>query len=286
MEVTRAYLGYGYSYSESFSTRVTIDVSKPDIAVNGKVSDTITNSLQYTAHLKFAYGVYKYDRLSIAFGMIELNQFKLQDQFWGRRYIMKTIQDEYGFCSSADLGIKADYRFTDWFSADISMRNGEGFKKQQADNIYWYGGGFAVQPFTGFTYRTYFDFSKKVIVQTNFSNFINYSTNKFKVGAEVIVSSNNGYTVDKKLISYSALAAYQVAPKFELFGRYDNLSSNTLSGGANPWNYDTNADFAICGIQFCPMENIAIAVNGRYYLPENPTKDKKMSVYFNVDFKF
>ena len=285
-EITRVYLGYNYNYSQTISARVTMDVSKPDIMVNGKSSDTIISSLQNVAHLKFAYGVYQKNKFSLSFGMIELNQFKLQDQFWSRRYVMKTIQDEYGICPSADIGVKADYKILDWLSADITMRNGEGFKKVQADNIYWYGLGFTLQPFKGFTYRTYFDYSKKVIGQINFSNFVSYNSKKFKIGFEVAVSQDNGYSDGKKLIALSTSAGFKLSPKLELFGRLDKLTSNTLTGSTHAWNYDNNLSLVMLGLQFNPIENIAFAVNGRYQVPENTTKDKKVSVYMNVDFKF
>lgn len=285
-EVTRAYLGYNYNYTENVSARVLFDVAKSDIAVKGKTVDTITNSLQYTAHLKLAYGMYKYQKLTVSFGMIELNQLKVQDQLWGRRYLMKTIQDEYGYCPSADLGAKVEYKFADWLSSDLCMRNGEGFKKQQADNIYWYGIGFTLLPLKGFTYRTYFDLSKKVITQINFSNCISYITKKFKAGAEIVVSQDNGYYDGRKLISYSISAGYKLNSKVEFFGRFDQLTSNKLTGAANKWNYDNNLNFVIGGIQFNPMENIAISINGRYLTYENTTKDEKLSAYMNLDFKF
>ena len=285
-EVTRVYLGYNYSYSENFSARVTLDVSKPEITISGTNSDTISTSLQHTAFLKYAYGVYKINRLTLSFGMIELNQFNLQDQVWAYRYVMKTIQDEYSFCPSADLGVKGDFKLSDWLSTDISFRNGEGYKKLQADNIYWYGIGFTLHPFKGFYYRTFFDYSKNVISQSTFSNFISYSGNKYRLGAEIVLSENFGFGEDKKLIGFSAFAAYRVSKKIEIFGRFDKLSSNTLAGATNAWNYNKNLGMGILGVQLNPLQNIAFALNGRYQIPENSSNDEKISVFMNLDFKF
>ncbi len=285
-EISRAYLGYNYSYTENFSVRTVIDVSKPDVTINGKTVDTISTSLQHTAHLKFAYGTYQKNKFTASIGMIELNQFKLQDQQWGHRYIMKTLQDEYGFCSSADLGAKVDYKFSNWFSADVTVRNGEGFKKVQTDNIYWYGLGVTIQPFKSLYYRVYFDYSKKDVTQLNITNYISYIGTKFKVGAELELGQNFGNVVHKKLNGLSLFTVYQLTPKFEIFGRYDRLSSNTLSGQTNSWNYDKDLSTAILGIQINPIKNISISLNGRYVIPENSDKTKKISVYTNIDFKF
>jgi len=284
-DVTRAYLGYNYNYTENISARAVIDVSKPDIAINGKTVDTISTSLQYMAHLKFAYGVYKTDKFTLSFGMIELGQFKLQDQLWGHRYVMKTIQDEYSFCPSADIGFRGEYKIDSWISSDISMRNGEGFKKQQADNKYWYGIGLTLQPVKSFYYRVFYDYGDNEIVQSNLTNFVCFTSPKFKVGAEYVISNNFKFKEDQKLTGISVFASYQLTKKFEVFGRYDDLSSNTLAGKANAWNYDVDNQSMIFGLQLSPVDNISFSLNGRYQIPENSALDKKTSIFFNVDFK-
>ena len=42
--------------------------------------------------------------------MIGGKQFNDQEMIWGYRYLYKTLQDEYKFGSSADLGVNAEFK--------------------------------------------------------------------------------------------------------------------------------------------------------------------------------
>ena len=71
-----------------------------------------------------------------------------------------------GFGSSADMGVIGRYRFADWLAADISLINGEGYKKLNSDNKYRYGIGVTLTPAKGLTVRGYFDNADKDIYET------------------------------------------------------------------------------------------------------------------------
>ena len=43
------------------------------------------------------------------FGLFDMLQFKVQEKFWGYRYLYKSYMDEYRFGSSADLGTGIQY---------------------------------------------------------------------------------------------------------------------------------------------------------------------------------
>lgn len=285
-EVTRAYLGYSYNLSESISARVTFDISKPDISINGKTSDTLSTTLHHTVYLRYAYGVYQKNNFTFSFGIIDLNQLHFQDKFWSRRYIMKTIQDEFGFCPKADLGVKGEYKANKWLSTDFCIRNGEGFKKNQLDNKFWYGIGITVQPFNGLIFRSFVDYSKKVISQINFSNFIGYRNKTIMTSAEIVLANNAGFGDGKKLYAFSVYTSYKLLKKVELFGRFDKLSSNNLTGEAITWNYSNNSSFALCGVQYSFLEHFVVSLNGRYKIPQNSEVAKKLSLYVNIDLGF
>ena len=50
----------------------------------------------------------------------------------------------------------------------------------------------------------------------------------------------------------SVYAIYVINKKFEVFGRFDQLGSNTLPGETQKWNYDKNGNLIIAGVQYAP----------------------------------
>ena len=79
-------------------------------------------------------------------GLITTTQFKVQEDFWGKRYVMKSFQDEYKFGSSADLGGFGSLQFNKVVSADVILANGEGYKKVQVKDGLQYGAGVTLTP--------------------------------------------------------------------------------------------------------------------------------------------
>lgn len=109
-ELNRVFLGYEYFFSENFSGTVIYDIGNPGV---GK--------LQMTAFVKNAFLNYKIKNLSVDFGLIPTTQFKVQENFWGYRYLSKVFQDEYEFAASADLGASVAFKFNDILSADVAF---------------------------------------------------------------------------------------------------------------------------------------------------------------------
>lgn len=141
----RAYLGYQFSLTEKLSGKVVFDMGST------KVSGS---DLERVAYIKNAMLSWKTGNFTLDFGLIGLEQFNVQEKFWGYRYIMKSFQDEYKFGSSADMGILGKYKFTKWLSADITISNGEGYKKLNGDNKYRYAVGATILPVKNLTLRS------------------------------------------------------------------------------------------------------------------------------------
>jgi hypothetical protein len=112
-EITRLYLGYEYSFSRNFSARANFDVGDPGVG-----------GLQMTAYVKNAFLQYKTDDFSARMGMIGTDQYNLIEKQWGYRYIFKTLQDEYGFGPSADMGAAAEYKPSELAKVNILL-NGD-----------------------------------------------------------------------------------------------------------------------------------------------------------------
>ena len=283
-QLTRAYVGYSFKLSSNYSGKVNFDVGSPSVDVNDSVS--VTTSLMQTSYLKNAYLSYKNDNLTIAFGLIGTKQFKLQETVWGLRYLYKSFQDQHKFNSSADLGISLDYKLSKQISVDLSVINGEGYKKLQADNKYRTGLGITAEPITNFVVRAYYDFIKKTETQTSLVVFAGYNSDKLAAGVEYNIQNNNKDKADHDLTGISAYASYSLNKKYRVFGRYDQLSSNTLQAEVDPWNNSKNGNVIIMGLQFNPVKNIKMALNYQGWTYEDDTKDAKPALYMNIEYKF
>ncbi len=274
-EITRAYFGYEYELSKNFSARINLDVGDPE---SGK--------FQYTAYLKNAYMKFSYNNLTTYFGMISTIQFKLQEKIWGRRYILKSFQDEYKYGSSADLGISVTYKLHDMVSIDATLINGEGYKSVQLDSAYRAGAGITITPVKGLALRGYFDYEKKDEPLMHIATFISYSKDAISAGVEFNIENNNKYEKDHNLTGYSAYASYQLKKKLEFFGRYDYLTSNKLSGETDPWNISKNGQLFMAGIEYAPVKGIKIAPNYKGWLPSADGSSLISWIYLNAEFSF
>ncbi len=286
-EVTRVYLGYEHHFSQEFSGTVIYDVADPgNLGVkdsNGKVA---IPSLQMTAYLKNAFLNYKHENLSVNFGMMPTTQFKVQEDFWGNRYLAKVFQDEYGFASSADLGASAAYKFSDIFSADVAITNGEGYKKLQADNKFKTAVGLTVNPIKELTIRGLADFMGKDSTQITYAGFVGYKASKFALGAEYNYQKNNKMISDNNFFGTSFYGSVNISKKTKFFARYDDLQSNTPSGKTADWNLGKDGKLLLAGFEYAPTSGIKLSPNFRYWNPANGSKANISTVMLNCEIKF
>ena len=288
-ELTRAYLGYKHNFSKDVSGVALLDVGADDGSV-------------YTAYLKNAYLQWKAtDKLTMSFGLAGTKQFKEQESFWGYRYIMKSFQDQYKFGSSADAGAYLDYKANDYISLDLSINNGEGYKKaQDADGDYKYGAGLTIKPLKGLIIRGYYDIvtipSKGDTLtglkesQSTIAGFIGYKNDKFRIGAEYNIQANNKSNQGADLTGISGYLTIVLSKKIEVFGRYDMLASNKIdSKDLNNWNYAKDGSAIIGGIHYKPVKNVAVSLNYQGWTPAQGKEidiDPNTSMPIEVDTDF
>ena len=171
MELKRAYIGYKAKLSDNYSVKVVFDVEN----ISGR----------YNAYLKTGSLNYKKKNLSYSLGLISTTQFKVQEKFWGYRYLRKSFQDQYKYNASADLGISSTYKFSKIISADIIMQNGNGYKHVDPAGTYRAGAGATIS-LKPITFRAYYDLSVKPDVKMHsISSFLGYKyKDRFRIGAE------------------------------------------------------------------------------------------------------
>ncbi len=283
-EITRAYFGYQYHMNAYFTGKVLLDVGTPHFQINDTTQ--VTSSLNLTAYLKEAQLTYKKGNLEMNMGMIGLRQFKIQETYWGHRYIEKSFQDLFGFGPSADLGADVSYRFGDLFSADLTFRNGEGYKKLQSDNKYNTGLGWTLTPVKGLVIRGYYDRLKKDVTQYTEAYFAGYQNKKLTAGVEYNIQDNYRNKDNHNLFGYSVYGSYNLTDRFQVFARYDKLNSNTLNSELQKWDIANNGDLLIGGVQFTPVKGVKIALDYQGWMPELSTMDNQNAVYLNFEYAF
>ena len=278
-EVKRAYFGYSREIHEHFTGEVKLDIGSPD--------DVSEYSLirRYT-YFKNAYISYQKGKLKSWFGLFDMLQFKVQEKFWGYRYIYRSYMDEYRFGPSADLGIGAQYRVSDAVTADLIISNGEGYKNLQFDNIDKVGMGITLFPLPDLTCRAYYSVHTSSHPQMTLAGFVGYRTEKFRIGGEYILQKNYNFNKNHNRYGYSLYATCRLAERWELFARYDQVFSNVLPESDIPWNLADDGSAIVSGIQFAPVEMLHISINYQDWVEYAQNGESHPYIYLNFGFDF
>lgn len=278
-ELTRAYLGYEYNFSPEFYAKINVDVGSPnDLSPYSKA--------RRYAYFKNAFLRYTQNKFDVEFGLIDLKQFKLQEAIWERRYLMKSFSDEYQLGQSADLGTNFHYTFTDWIDADFTLMNGEGYSSVQMDDIFKYGIGTTLKLPKNFTSRVFYEFTTDEITETTLSLFTSYDFRKiWNIAGELVFRKNDKWEENHDIYGLSVYGKYNITKKYQLFARYDRLTSNILEGEINPWNLANDGTAVVAGIQFQPISKIKMALNYHDWYPWAANAENEGFIYFNLEVK-
>lgn len=278
-EVRRAYLGYKFNISEHYSTKILLDIGSPDDVSQYSL-------LRRFAYFKEANLQYKNGKITAKFGIIPLQQFKLQENIWGHRYIYESVLDEHGLGSSADLGASINYEITPYLTLDLTLMNGEGYSRLQADYSYKTGLGFTLRPLKGLIWRNYVDAIQKKETLFTIVNFIGYEIkDKLYAGVEYDFKINDDFEEDQNIDLFSAYLSYHFNEKFQVFGRYDILSSNTINGESIPWNLYEDGSAIIAGVQYMPIEKVKLSLNYQDWVPYAKNLESEAYIFLNLEFK-
>jgi len=276
-EITRAYFGYKYNFSQTFSGRVTLDVGNPGVG-----------ALNYTAYIKYGYLQYQKNNLTAKFGLIQNTMYEMLENYWGSRYVYKVFQDQYGFAASADFGMSAAYNFNKVLSADAMISNGGGYKVLNTDSVLKEGVGVTIHPIKGITLRGYYDNMKKVnssVTQNSTSLMAGYDNKTFKIAAEYNYQSNNKLLKGNDWNGYSLSGKLFLSAKTDLFVRYDRLHSVNNTTKPTSWNYSKDGQIVLFGLEFIPVKGVRISPNYQIWTPRDGTKSASSSVFLNVEIK-
>ena len=274
-EISRAYLGYEYYFSSKFYGKINFDVDNPGMG-----------NLQMTAYLKNAFLQYNNEKLKIAFGLIPTNQFRLQEAFWGHRYLLKSFMEQYQFGSSADLGTSLRWQATPKASFDFSILNGEGYEHLQSDSTLMYTAGVTAVPLKNLYVRFYFDYMKKIEAQMTYAAFVGYRGKNFTAGFEYNNQQEHGGVADHDLSGISLYGTLKLKNNSNLFFRYDKLMSKHIGGVPDGWHVIEDGRLYTGGIEFNPVKGVTISPNMTGWYPVHDTHHIITGFHLNVAFKF
>jgi hypothetical protein len=278
-ELARGYIGYEYNFSPEFYAKINVDVGSPnDLSPYSKA--------RRYAYFKNAYLRYTQKKFEVEFGLIDMKQFKLQEGIWERRYLMKSFADEYQLGQSADLGANFYYKFNNWIDVDFTIMNGEGYSSIQMDDIFKYGIGSTLKMPKNFTSRAFYEFTKNEITETTLTLFTSYDFKKiWNIAGEFVLRKNDRWKENHDIYGLSVYGKYNITKKYQLFARYDRLTSNILEGEINPWNLANDGTAIVAGIQFQPISKIKMALNYHDWYPLAANEEGGGFIYFNLEVK-
>jgi hypothetical protein len=279
-EIRRAYLGYRRKISTNFSAEVKLDIGSPGDA-------SAYSLLRRFAYFRTAALNYSTKNFTWRFGLIDLEQYKTQEKFWGYRYIYKSFQDEQRYGHTADLGTGVSFMPIKNLLFDFSLTNGEGANRTQNDNNFKMAGGITYIPFKGLTTRIYTDILRKDIITSTYSVFAGYNHHdKFRIGAEGAFKENEGFKKNLNRFGYSVYGSYQVSKKTGFFARYDNSLSNTPIPFNSPWNLNDDGSTFLAGIEYLAHEKVKFSLNYQDWFPYANNLNDYEYIFLNLEFSF
>jgi len=277
--INRAYLGYNYTPGGNFSALIIINIGTPEDLSEGSVPKRY-------GFFREASIAYKKEKLTLNFGMVSTRYADFQQAFWGKRYLAPEYQATYGYGSVADIGIVADYRFSDLLKFDLSLLNGKGYTNVQVDNSLKTALGVNITTSNHIFIRLYGDLMKtQDVLQNTLIGFAGIKNSIFSIGVEYSHKTNLDLLKTHDVWGLSSTGSIFLNKKTEIFARYDYAASVKEPNEVLQWDYTKDATCFIGGIQRTFNNYFQIALNYRITNPYDPAKKTSNAIYVNAHFK-
>ena len=270
-ELTRVYLGYNYKFNDNFTTDALLDVARVDPLTSATLTTSATGvstlstkiNDSYIAYVKTAYLAWKniFPTGTLSLGQIPYFAFDVMESFWAHRYIYKTLMDQNGYASSADLGAKLLINPVDMLKITLGVTNGEGYKAtQDAYGDYKIAGGLQVNPVKDLTLYVYGDFmperkNRSDSAQKTIAAFVGYKIlDMAKIGLEWDNQISMGGVDGHDVNGVSVYGMYNIIKELEVLVRFD------LESSKSNWNA-ADQQTIITGLQYCPVSKVKLALD-------------------------
>ena len=280
-ELKRVYLGYTYTFSEDISAKITYDIG----------SNSAGSA--YTAYVKIAQLDWKLNpKVKLSMGLIGNKQFNDQESLWGYRYAYKGFLNEFKFGASADLGFNSEFTVNPKFKINLFVLNGEGYKSIQDDNGHQKMGTSFIYNFSKkLSGKIYMDSQRSENTKSmkNNSIFLGDNSIDFRFGVEYGKIKNartyKNAEDDHNRDGFSIYGSKKLSNNYELFARYDQISSNILTGESRSWNYDNDGSLLMFGAQYQALKGVKFNLNYRFFNHDNSIINNKSILSLNAEFK-
>lgn len=273
--LNRLHFGYKYEFTDKLYFNGMVESAREDYEPNGDYNG-ITNLFEFCLGFKLP-------KIEGKIGLIGTEFNQQQEKLWKHRYVDKVFADKYGFAPTNDFGFLLIYKPADLINVDFAITNGEGHKTGQTDSVFRYSAGINLKPAKGFVARLYGDMvNYPEALQSNFIGILGYSSEIISVGAEwnqqFNSNSNDGYQRN----GLSAYFSYNIFDNYQIFSRFDHISSSQPDDFTSNWNIDNDGKLIIAGIQFEPHKKIKFAIDYRTWITE---LDENLSSYLFLDIE-
>ena len=185
------------------------------------------------------------------------------------------------------MGLSIDYKFSDRISADLAVFNGEGYTKLEADSTFKTAVGLTVKPIEGITVRGLYDYiSKRDATQQTKAVFLGYARESISVGAEYNHQDDFGLRKGRQLYGTSFYSTWKPSSQVKIFARYDRLRSNKLANAGQTWNYSSEGNLLIAGVEYSPVKGIKLSPNYRGWNPSDASRSFASTFILNCEIRF
>ena len=269
-DVKRAYLGVDHQFNDVYSADLTVDLAPQD------ASQTLggTSVNQGAETIKFAYIQAAYAKeFVVQVGSERTPWLGFTDDFYGYRFIDKTVTDQNKLANSADWGVNAHGAFFgNILEYSVSAEDGQGYKNPDRSktmdfegrvDVNWNGFVAAIGGYDGKLSADIQAVPTLPIVRTATREdaLVGYANDRFRIGAEWFDAKNaltsgsliTGAKPDEEE-GYSLTGTVNLWPKWALFARYDGVDPSRHIDPAERYTYYN------FGINYEPVKVVDLAL--------------------------
>jgi len=282
----RVYFTYDRNLSDSFSSRVRLEMSSP--------GDFITNA-KLTAVIKDAYLKWKYNGQQVIFGISPTPSFSVVENYWRYRFMEKTPLDLQGYASSRDFGIAAKgplnnegtvkYHFM--FANGNSNKSETNKGKKVMLSLGYFPGNFVIEAYGDW---------ERMPADVNYvtlQGFAAYQNKQFTAGVQYAYQVRDDGFPDNDQSLLSLFTHFKANEDLTGVLRLDHtFEANPAGGGIDyiPFSNDAEATLIIAGLDYTPAENIHVVPNIESVAygetPAGDTPDADLIPRMTVSFNF
>ena len=269
-DVKRAYLGVDHQFNDIYSADLTVDLAPQD------ASQTFGGASvnQGAEAIKFAYIQAAYAKeFVVQVGSERTPWLGFADDFYGYRFIDKTVTDQNKLANSADWGVNVHGDIAGGLlQYSLAAEDGQGYKNPDRSKTMDFEGrvnlnyaGF-VAAIGGYDGKLGADIQAVptlpiVRTATREDALVGYANSRFRVGVEWFDAKNaltsgsliTGAKPDEEE-GYSVTGTFSLTPRWAIFGRYDGVDPSKHIDPAERYTYYN------FGINYEPVKVLDLAL--------------------------